>query len=179
MMMPWIRQIRAGRRDTHVAQAEMELQLRRNSRAVLEVSEKGLRSCWRRVEASAALGARNDHAANEQQRRQIRELPMGRYSAADTHEGLPAKWNSAAGSGSCRQWPHATTLQTPGLRAWAPSPKVHAIIFPNRRPNSDAAGCHAERLRKGNGTHTMALVLAAAPVAGAIITGLAFPACPG
>src|SRR6516165_1279413 len=90
MMMPWIRQIRAGRRDTHVAQAEMELQLRRNSRAVLEVSEKGLRSCWRRVEASAALGARNDHAANEQQRSQIRELPMGRYSAADTHEGLPA-----------------------------------------------------------------------------------------
>src|SRR3974390_554161 len=69
----------------------MELQLRRNSRAILEVSEIGLRPSWRRAEPSAALGTRDDHAANEQQRRQIRELPMGQYSAADTHEGLPPK----------------------------------------------------------------------------------------
>src|SRR5947208_3200891 len=91
VVMSRIRVIDAGRRYTHVAQSEIEFQLRLNSRTILEIYEIDLRSGGRRSEPTGALGARNAHTANcnsrEQQRRQNRKLAMGRYdSVENTHE---------------------------------------------------------------------------------------------
>src|SRR5262249_13646795 len=64
---------RAGRRDAHVAQAEIDLQLRRNGGSVLEIDEVDLCARRRRGGASASLTFSEGNAAGrdieEQQRR--------------------------------------------------------------------------------------------------------------